>query len=63
MTKTREPAQEDEHSDGDICPHCNGSGEGMYDGLTCSACHGGGTTAGRGYSFEQEDRRDYDRDA
>jgi len=29
--------------DGDfICPQCNGSGEGMYDGSTCHACHGSG---------------------
>jgi hypothetical protein len=25
-----------------ICGHCNGSGEGMYDGTTCSACGGSG---------------------
>lgn len=25
-----------------ICVRCNGSGEGMYDGSTCSACGGSG---------------------
>lgn len=25
-----------------ICPACNGSGEGMIDGSTCSTCHGEG---------------------
>jgi DnaJ-class molecular chaperone len=24
------------------CPQCSGSGEGMYDGSTCSACKGRG---------------------
>jgi len=26
--------------DNDICPACNGSGEGQYDGSTCSTCKG-----------------------
>lgn len=26
----------------DVCPTCNGSGEGMYDGTICSSCKGGG---------------------
>ena len=26
-----------------ICPTCNGSGEGMYDGTTCHVCKGHGT--------------------
>lgn len=25
-----------------ICPACNGSGEGSYDGSTCQACRGWG---------------------
>lgn len=25
------------------CPSCSGSGEGMYDGTTCSTCHGKGS--------------------
>lgn len=25
-----------------ICVHCNGSGEGMYDGTTCHYCKGRG---------------------
>ena len=29
-----------------ICPACNGSGEGMYDGSSCSRC--GGTGEDRG---------------
>jgi len=24
------------------CPHCDGTGEGMADGLSCSACNGRG---------------------
>jgi DnaJ-class molecular chaperone len=31
-------------STGDICPQCDGSGEGQYDGTTCRHCHGRGTT-------------------
>jgi len=27
---------------GSICPACNGSGEGMYDGSTCRSCGGSG---------------------
>ena len=26
-----------------ICPNCNGSGEGMYDGTRCTECKGRGT--------------------
>ncbi len=25
-----------------ICPQCNGSGEGMYDGSSCDRCNGHG---------------------
>lgn len=28
--------------DEDICPNCNGSGEGMYDGSRCHVCKGSG---------------------
>lgn len=48
--------QSDDPSD-NLCGQCNGSGEGMYDGSRCSSCHGSGVEQ------EQEDRRDYDRDA
>lgn len=27
----------------DICPACNGSGEGMHDGTLCRSCGGTGT--------------------
>jgi DnaJ-class molecular chaperone len=37
---------EHEHDDDDdgyeICHHCSGSGEGMYDGSRCGFCHGTG---------------------
>ena len=41
-------AEEDKHEPDDddddigICPTCNGSGEGMFDGSTCSDCGGWG---------------------
>lgn len=34
---------DDPEEDGDICPDCNGSGEGMYDGTTCRKCNGKGS--------------------
>ena len=34
-------AEQEENSVG-ICPDCNGSGEGMFDGTTCWSCHGRG---------------------
>ena len=36
----------DDESDEDdnICPSCNGSGEGMYDGTTCRSCKGRGVS-------------------
>lgn len=34
---------DEEYEDEDyICPACNGSGEGMYDGSTCHKCKGTG---------------------
>lgn len=36
---------EHEHDEDDgyeICHHCSGSGEGMYDGSRCGFCHGTG---------------------
>ena len=30
----------------DTCPTCSGSGEGKYDGSTCSRCHGRGVLPG-----------------
>lgn len=37
--EVEEPEDDDED---DLCSACNGSGEGMYDGSTCSTCHGYG---------------------
>ena len=28
----------------ELCRNCSGSGEGMYDGSTCSACRGSGNS-------------------
>jgi len=30
------------HTEEGICPRCNGSGEGQYDGTRCYACKGSG---------------------
>ncbi len=32
----------DELNETDICPRCNGSGEGQYDGSSCDKCKGSG---------------------
>ena len=36
-----EEDEEDDDSEYD-CPHCGGTGEGQYDGQTCSVCRGKG---------------------
>lgn len=35
-------ASEGTEDEPDICPTCNGSGEGTYDGSTCPSCKGQG---------------------
>ena len=35
----------------EICCHCNGSGEGMYDGTRCTYCKGSGIE----YVLKEED--------
>jgi DnaJ-class molecular chaperone len=40
-------------TDPPICDRCNGSGEGMADGTTCSACRGHGVAIDR---QSEEDR-------
>lgn len=32
----------EDSEDAGICPHCNGSGEGQYDGTRCRWCKGTG---------------------
>jgi DnaJ-class molecular chaperone len=34
--------EDDEYDDDYICPDCNGSGEGMWDGSNCRKCGGTG---------------------
>lgn len=34
-----------------ICPHCNGSGEGQFDGTHCISCKGSGVEQ---FEFEDE---------
>jgi len=55
-----EETTEDEGGN-DICPTCNGSGEGMADGLKCSSCKGSGSTR-RGKLSKRNDP-DYDWDS
>jgi hypothetical protein len=50
-----------EEDENDICPTCNGSGEGMADGLRCSDCKGSGSTR-RGKLSKRNDP-DYDWDS
>ena len=35
-------AEYEEEMEESICPQCNGSGEGMYDGTICRLCKGTG---------------------
>ncbi len=42
MPITMEPDDTDVEPEDDICPACNGSGEGMHDGSTCYKCGGYG---------------------
>lgn len=34
--------EEDDEDEDDTCPTCQGCGEGMYDGASCSTCGGSG---------------------
>jgi len=46
-----------------LCSHCNGSGEGMYDGSSCRVCHGSGEVRDLEAERDREDERaDYLRD-
>ncbi len=36
-----QPEERDEDIN-DLCPHCNGSGEGQHIGTTCTSCKGSG---------------------
>jgi len=46
--------EHDDEDEGMICPACNGSGEGGYDGSTCSRCGGYGEI-----SANEDDDYDY----
>lgn len=46
-----EEDNEEYYDDDVLCVHCNGSGEGMYDGTTCSMCGGSGV-------IDEDDDRD-----
>jgi len=35
-------AERETDEDEVLCSHCNGSGEGMYDGTRCTSCKGSG---------------------
>ena len=55
-------ANMDNDDEGGICPACNGSGEGMYDGSSCHSCGGSGVERGeRDYDdFDEPEDRGYD---
>lgn len=50
--------------DDDICPTCNGSGEGQYDGTSCRSCGGSGVEHGERdpHDFNEPEDREYDPD-
>jgi DnaJ-class molecular chaperone len=46
-------------SDGyDICPVCNGSGEGLFDNTVCRLCSGSGEIVDEYTEFDMEDEDD-----
>lgn len=45
----------DEQDTGEICPRCDGSGEGSHDGTTCSWCKGSGVIRGEDDMPEPDD--------
>ena len=51
----RQIEDELEYSDDEICQACSGSGEGMYDGTTCSSCKGSGVATGVAYTDDDYD--------
>ena len=51
----RQIEDELEYSDEEICQACSGSGEGMYDGTTCSSCKGSGVATGVAYTDDDYD--------
>ena len=42
VCKAKRDQEEEERDNPPICPYCNGSGEGMYDGTRCWHCKGEG---------------------
>ena len=46
----------DDDSD-DLCPSCNGSGEGMHDGSSCGSCNGRGVARDADEEYERECER------
>lgn len=56
-TTTEDVLDDDEDSDpaDDICPACNGSGEGMYDGTSCGTCHPRRGSRNNRHCFDSDD--------
>jgi hypothetical protein len=48
--------EEEEEEYDDTCPHCSGTGLGMYEGSCCSVCNG------KGYFIDNSKNYDYDAD-
>jgi RecJ-like exonuclease len=52
---------EESEDNGHICPDCNGSGEGRYDGSHCRKCGGSGDDT-QPWGKKKSDKRKYERD-
>ncbi len=44
----------------DICPNCNGSGEGMHDGTLCRSCGGTGTDCHDERQRERDEKAEFE---
>ena len=59
LGKTDDESEEEAEDDDATCYHCNGSGEGMFDGTRCNSCGGSGVERVRMDRDEGPDPDDY----